>query len=155
MTFGKPSPWTDERIALLKKLWSEGLSTRLIAAELGGMPRNTVCGKVHRLGLPKRPSPIRKKAEPTPKAERLILPPPLKPDNHPTQVRTIKRVKESKPVTIWDVQPGQCRWPNDGSVLDGTFRYCGAKAPQWPACLYCATHMRMAWARTIERARAA
>src|SRR5690349_1024465 len=47
----KDISWTDERVELLKKLWSEGLSASQIAAELGGITRNAVIGKVHRLGL--------------------------------------------------------------------------------------------------------
>src|SRR5262245_66571076 len=43
--------WTDERVETLKKLWGEGLSASQIAAELGGVTRNAVIGKVHRLGL--------------------------------------------------------------------------------------------------------
>src|SRR5512140_3920425 len=43
--------WTDERVALLTKLWADGLSASQIAAELGGITRNAVIGKVHRLGL--------------------------------------------------------------------------------------------------------
>ena len=43
--------WTDERVELLKKLWSDGLSASRIAAALGGITRNAVIGKVHRLGL--------------------------------------------------------------------------------------------------------
>jgi len=43
--------WTDERVELLKKLWTDGLSASQIAAELGGITRNAVIGKVHRLGL--------------------------------------------------------------------------------------------------------
>lgn len=43
--------WTDERVELLKKRWAEGLSASQIAAELGGVTRNAVIGKVHRLGL--------------------------------------------------------------------------------------------------------
>src|SRR3954471_22560081 len=43
--------WTDERVELLKKLWAEGLSASQIATELGGITRNAVVGKVHRLGL--------------------------------------------------------------------------------------------------------
>ncbi|MEP4560994.1 MAG: GcrA family cell cycle regulator, partial [Nitratireductor sp.] len=41
--------WTDERVELLKKLWAEGLSASQIAAQLGGVSRNAVIGKVHRL----------------------------------------------------------------------------------------------------------
>src|SRR5690348_2830003 len=43
--------WTDERVEQLKKLWADGLSASQIAAELGGITRNAVIGKVHRLGL--------------------------------------------------------------------------------------------------------
>ncbi len=43
--------WTDDRVELLKKLWMDGLSASQIAAELGGITRNAVIGKVHRLGL--------------------------------------------------------------------------------------------------------
>ena len=43
--------WTDERVETLKKLWADGLSASQIAAELGGITRNAVIGKVHRLGL--------------------------------------------------------------------------------------------------------
>lgn len=50
--------WTDERVALLKKLWMEGLSASQIAAELsGGVTRNAVIGKVHRLKLSARAKP--------------------------------------------------------------------------------------------------
>ena len=46
--------WTDERVELLRKLWSEGLSASQIAAQLGGVSRNAVIGKVHRLKLSNR-----------------------------------------------------------------------------------------------------
>ncbi|MCF4097585.1 GcrA family cell cycle regulator [Maritalea mediterranea] len=50
--------WTDERVAILKKLWMEGLSASQIAAELGeGVTRNAVIGKVHRLKLSGRAKP--------------------------------------------------------------------------------------------------
>ncbi len=46
--------WTDERVETLKKMWSEGQSASQIAKELGGVTRNAVIGKVHRLGLSNR-----------------------------------------------------------------------------------------------------
>lgn len=58
--------WTDERVETLKKMWNEGQSASQIAKELGGVTRNAVIGKVHRLGLSNRvggaPQPA--KAEP-------------------------------------------------------------------------------------------
>jgi len=64
--------WTDERIATLKKMWEGGSTASQIADELGGVSRNAVIGKAHRLGLKSRPSPVKandkKKAAAAPKA---------------------------------------------------------------------------------------
>lgn len=46
--------WTDERVEILAKMWAEGQSASQIAKELGGITRNAVIGKVHRLGLSNR-----------------------------------------------------------------------------------------------------
>ena len=51
--------WTDDRVAMLRELWTKGLSASQIALQLGGVSRNAVIGKAHRLGLESRPSPIR------------------------------------------------------------------------------------------------
>jgi GcrA cell cycle regulator len=60
--------WTDERIATLRKMWEGGATASEIATELGGVSRNAVIGKAHRLGLKARPSPVKandkKKAAP-------------------------------------------------------------------------------------------
>jgi GcrA cell cycle regulator len=51
--------WTDERIDRLKELWTNGMTASQIADELGGVSRNAVIGKAHRLGLQSRPSPVK------------------------------------------------------------------------------------------------
>jgi GcrA cell cycle regulator len=51
--------WTDERIDRLKALWTQGMTASQIADELGGVSRNAVIGKAHRLGLQSRPSPVK------------------------------------------------------------------------------------------------
>ncbi len=70
--------WTEERIATLTKLWEGGATASQIADELGGVSRNAVIGKAHRLGLKSRPSPVKanekkadkkKSAPPAKKAE--------------------------------------------------------------------------------------
>jgi GcrA cell cycle regulator len=70
--------WTDERIATLTKMWESGATASQIADELGGVSRNAVIGKAHRLGLKSRPSPVKpneekaapkKAADPAPKAK--------------------------------------------------------------------------------------
>ena len=73
--------WTDERIATLKKMWEGGSTASQIAEELGGVSRNAVIGKAHRLGLKSRPSPVKaaeKKAAPKPKPA-AVKPAPKKP----------------------------------------------------------------------------
>ena len=74
--------WTDERIERLKTMWAKGATASQIADELGGVSRNAVIGKAHRLGLEQRPSPVKpgeekevKKAAPAAAA----APPPAKP----------------------------------------------------------------------------
>ena len=85
--------WTDERIDQLKAMWERGLTASQIADELGGVSRNAVIGKAHRLGLQSRPSPVKaneapKKPAPprkpapeadTPRAAAPIAPPPAPP----------------------------------------------------------------------------
>ena len=76
--------WTDERIERLKAMWTKGATASQIAEELGGVSRNAVIGKAHRLGLESRPSPVKageekqKKAK-APSAPKLAKPVSTKP----------------------------------------------------------------------------
>src|SRR5688572_974399 len=70
-----PMSWTDERIERLKELWSQGVTASHIAEELGGVSRNAVIGKAHRLGLQSRPSPV-KPNEPDAPAPAAVKPKP-------------------------------------------------------------------------------
>ena len=89
--------WTDERIATLTKMWEGGATASQIADELGGVSRNAVIGKAHRLGLKARPSPVKandpkpapapKEAEarPASKATPAARPAPAKPSPAPVE----------------------------------------------------------------------
>jgi len=73
--------WTEERIERLKKMWHDGATASQIADELGGVSRNAVIGKAHRLGLEQRPSPVKpgeekdaKKAAPAAAAPKAAAP---------------------------------------------------------------------------------
>lgn len=70
--------WTDERIATLKKMWEGGATASQIADELGGVSRNAVIGKAHRLGLKARPSPV-KPNEDKPEVKKPAAPAPAAP----------------------------------------------------------------------------
>ncbi len=89
--------WTDERVEILKKMWGEGQSASQIAKELGGVTRNAVIGKVHRLGLSNRAgsggtAKAEPKAKPAAKAE-------AKPKSAPkADVQTEEQPEPPKPV---------------------------------------------------------
>ena len=93
--------WTDERIATLKKMWEGGSTASQIADELGGVSRNAVIGKAHRLGLKARPSPVKPneakdKAEPAKTDKPVAKPAPKKPA--PVAARPAPRPASPAPV---------------------------------------------------------
>lgn len=164
--------WTDERVELLKKLWNDGLSASQIAAELGGVTRNAVIGKVHRLGLsgrtkaPVSASPrTRKPARTTPSAPRpqaqfrgnAALKPQARPDLEVDIAPDVEPLPELDNVvamgercTIMDLKEYSCRWPV-GDPGTAEFRYCGARSDSGKP--YCAYHARIAYQPVIDRRR--
>lgn len=92
--------WTEERIERLKSLWSDGATASQIAEDLGGVSRNAVIGKAHRLGLESRPSPVRAGEEKEKKAKSAPAPRAAKavPAPKPTPVSTPEpRATEAEP----------------------------------------------------------
>ncbi len=83
--------WTDERIEKLTKMWEGGSTASQIAEDLGGVSRNAVIGKAHRLGLKARPSPVKpnekEAAAPAPKPVKADLPPRAAPAPRPASAR--------------------------------------------------------------------
>ena len=86
--------WTDERIALLKKLWVEGRTAAQIAEQLGGISRNAVIGKAHRLNLSNRASPIEANDAAPTKAKAKTVVAPAKNDN---KVQNLPHRKKNLP----------------------------------------------------------
>lgn len=74
--------WTDERVETLKRMWSEGQSASQIAKELGGVTRNAVIGKVHRLGLSNRVAGTSAETEAEPE---VVAPPDPEPRREPPE----------------------------------------------------------------------
>ncbi|MGR3702610.1 MAG: GcrA family cell cycle regulator [Paracoccaceae bacterium] len=95
--------WTDERVELLKKMWGEGQSASQIAKELGGVTRNAVIGKVHRLGLSNRagaaPAPAAAPAAAAPKPEAKP-----KPASKPVEVKARSAAKPAPRVVEDEVE---------------------------------------------------
>jgi GcrA cell cycle regulator len=155
--------WTEERVGELKRLWVEGHSASQIAKRLGGVTRNAVIGKVHRLGLSGRATPSRpvkrppRLARPKPTAVRQ---PAVRAVNGPTLREAAPepvethvephRLPNGDMVTVMTVKDSMCKWPI-GDPAESTFGFCGhAKAHGSP---YCAEHARVAFqpARKKER----
>ncbi len=86
--------WTDERVETLKKMWAEGQSASQIAKELGGVTRNAVIGKVHRLGLSNRVGGPAEPAAAAPKAARV---PPEASQGEPPEARRAAPKADPKP----------------------------------------------------------
>lgn len=93
--------WTDERIGTLKKLWEGGSTASQIAEELGGVSRNAVIGKAHRLGLKSRPSPVKgggKNADAKKPAAKPAVKKAAKPATRPAPARTQAAKHPPRPV---------------------------------------------------------
>ena len=87
--------WTDERIERLRAMWTKGATASQIADELGGVSRNAVIGKAHRLGLESRPSPVKPGEEKEKKAKAPPAPKPAKPAAAPKAAPAAPAPRES------------------------------------------------------------
>jgi GcrA cell cycle regulator len=147
-------PWTDERVELLKKLWQDGLSASQIAAELGGVTRNAVIGKVHRLGLSGRGQPTssikRQRRAHGPSVRRVrqtvtIGNLALQTDAYAEAVFRPRRdvvVPIAKRLTIYALTEQTCKWPI-GDPGDEDFHFCGNDSLE--GAPYCEYHAGVAY----------
>lgn len=99
--------WTDERIEQLRNMWEKGLTASQIADELGGVSRNAVIGKAHRLGLKSRPSPVKateKVAKPAkaPAAPKPASPAPAPRMAAPVAPRPVAAAPKAEPKPVID-----------------------------------------------------
>ncbi len=143
--------WTDERVEMLKKLWLDGHSASQIAKQLGGVTRNAVIGKVHRLGLSGRATPSRP-ARPAFKAPRparpLISSPPIhrRPAEHRPMAAAAPRpapyVEAPGTATVLTLGAHMCKWPIGDPATDD-FTFCGRRAGD--GAPYCVEHARLAY----------
>jgi len=140
--------WTEERVALLKKLWLEGLSASQIAKQLGGVTRNAVIGKVHRLGLSGRATP----SQPPRPAFKTPRPPRPAPSLAPRRIASAPPAGAPEPPPVYYVEePGSatvltlgahmCKWPI-GDPSSENFTFCGRRIGEGS---YCAEHARIAY----------
>lgn len=143
--------WTDERVSLLRQLWGEGKTAAEIAKILGGVTRNAVIGKAHRLKLSGRVSPIQQNTRAETVVSRAVRSSsaiearPVRALARELETPMVPRVEEyipGKGVKLVDLKERMCRWPI-GDPKDENFRFCGCDAvPELPYCEY---HAKMAF----------
>jgi len=161
--------WTDDRVELLKKLWADGLSASQIAGELGGITRNAVIGKVHRLGLSgraKAPSssvPRQRKARAatfrparpvsrgnTALARHALAFLDAEPELEPEPELLDNIIPLGQRCSILQLTEATCHWPI-GDPSSPEFFFCGGKAVN--SLPYCTHHCRMAYQPVQDRRR--
>ncbi len=168
--------WTEERVELLKKLWAEGLSASQIAAQLGGVSRNAVIGKVHRLKLSsrgrastahtrtKKPATSvsgsksgGRSASPTRPVTATVGATALKPQYQVDAVaeQDLRPIEEvvvpiSRRLSLIELTEQTCKWPN-GDPLTDDFHFCGNDAKETGP--YCNYHSKLAFQPASERRR--
>lgn len=154
--------WTDERVTMLRDLWAKGLSASQIAVQLGGVTRNAVIGKAHRLGLESRPSPIRGNGTGSRRRNRAI--------DRALEAKALRGTMADEEIggekivpdggNRVDVAPipplarrggdvSDCLWPI-GDPNDPDFSFCQANTV--PGRPYCYEHCAMAYIRKDKTA---
>lgn len=154
--------WTDDRVEVLRKLWADGLSASQIAAELGGVTRNAVIGKVHRLGLSGRAKSsnsaggrqkrtatrtassyaktARARASATGGTQRASAP--------KQQVVVDIEKPTSLLMGLLQLTENTCKWPT-GDPQDSDFSFCGTKSRDSDP--YCEYHCHLAYQPASDR----
>lgn len=113
--------WTPERTNALMELWNQGLSTSEIGRRLN-VTKNAVVGKVHRLNLPKRNSPIQ-------------------------APRPVAVAASGDHLKLEKLSAGMCSWP-EGDPGTSEFRFCGHQSV--PGKPYCLEHCQRAYVRSTR-----
>ncbi len=141
--------WTDDRVELLSKLWGEGKTAAEIAKELGGVTRNAVIGKAHRLKLSNRVSPIQQNkksastpAKAKPKAANTSVAPVAAPITRKAKKASMAVPTDRDIKPLLEIGAYDCRWPY-GDPNEDDFGFCGDKC--MTGLPYCGEHAKLAY----------
>ncbi|HEY1225444.1 MAG TPA: GcrA family cell cycle regulator [Brevundimonas sp.] len=152
--------WTEDRVGALKKLWLEGQSASQIAKQLGGgVTRNAVIGKVHRLGLSGRAAPSQPaRATYRPTRPRVAAPaqpsPPRRIEAAQPRPMAVAPTPPQPPIpdlpgtaTVLTLGAHMCKWPI-GDPSSQEFSFCGRRASEG---VYCVEHARVAYQPQVRK----
>lgn len=157
--------WTEERVARLTKLWADGLSASQVAADLGGVTRNAVIGKVHRLGLSGRAKQPSKGGGRPKRAARAggyaKINRSTNSNSKSTNGKTAKsaphvapvpdiKAPEPKRIKLIQLTESTCKWPI-GDPQEADFCFCGHSIKSDTP--YCEYHCKLAYQPLADRRR--
>ena len=138
-------PWDDNNVSRLKELWDQGLPTAQIG-KLLGFTKNAVVGKAHRIGLERRPSPIRRTAvKPDRKKARSPIVPKLNFEAIKEEPKETLKQQTFQPAVknLFTSQTKRgCEWP-DGHPDESDFKFCGKD--RFEDKPYCIDHCAVAY----------
>lgn len=147
--------WTDESVEQLRKMWSEGLTANEIAKKLG-VTKNAIVGKVHRLCLTARPSPIKSKGNIVGSSEQeqseVSVTETVEEEfiNQKSEAPKAAMPKSCKGhnIKLVDLDSHSCRWPI-GDPRDDDFCFCGKKVRSGQT--YCDEHSVVAYVKAVKK----
>ena len=139
-------PWDNDNVSRLRELWDQGLPTSQIG-KLLGFTKNAVVGKAHRIGLERRPSPIRRTAvKPDRKKARSPVIPKLNFENVKEETANITKPNTLfKPLVkniLTPITKRGCEWP-EGHPDEPEFHFCGKE--RFEEKPYCLEHCAVAY----------
>jgi GcrA cell cycle regulator len=139
-------PWDESNVSRLKELWDQGLPTAQIG-KLLGFTKNAVVGKAHRIGLERRPSPIRRTAvKPDRKKARSPIVPKLNFESLKEEPKESPKQQQSFQPSVKNLFTNQtkraCEWP-DGHPDESDFKFCGKD--RFEDKPYCIDHCAVAY----------
>ena len=137
--------WNESNVARLKELWDQGLPTAQIG-KLLGFTKNAVVGKAHRIGLERRPSPIRRTAvKPDRKKARSPIVPTLKFEDEKEESKEVFKQQAFQPAIknlFLSQNKRGCEWP-EGHPDESDFKFCGKN--RFEDKPYCIDHCAVAY----------
>jgi GcrA cell cycle regulator len=141
----RENAWTDDGVALLRRLWAEGVTAAVIGQRLGGLSRSAVLGKVFRLRLDAEGGAAGRIEQPS--CEKDV---PTRRRKHQPRRRIVAAPAPTPPgrLTLFELTNETCRWP---SGRRGKIFFCGvAQADVAQGIPYCRLHMRRAYSVSVS-----
>ena len=137
--------WNEEKVAKLKELWGKGSTASQIAEIIGGLSRNAVIGKAHRLNLSYKIKTRKNNLNPNFKDENSDDNNSLPKKGRKSHFRSLiidKDFEPENPKKLEELDDNSCKWPV-GHPEEKSFYFCGRSSLK--DFSYCRLHLVYAY----------